>query len=1643
MSSNLSLLVPMNVTALCVGKKDVSSGSKFGKIAAEFQNLDTKPYLGSSVVPRPFDEEAALPGIHLHWALPDALTRSDPNDGNQFPRVPNRFLVVRIAAVAQTPGGTPVELERTAWAVESDYLWKEEDKNLRERDPRNAVSRAVPVQYLGKGSGDQARSSIFAYQGRVRSLEPGKPQVVEDSKRDNSQRLTAIGYGTEAYAAAYPNCRNVFGFFDPPFDAANAQDGLQEKHKHVSYLVIGWYSDPLGDPIKLMEKSGTPQKLYTAMRKDPARWKAGLATEDYLRKEAFANAFQEDYHWTYNWHEAEEDRAKHARRPEQTLFVGQVNGLEWTSDKEYLTPNTHAIKVALGTTTAEALSALIASENGIESPKALETLLNDFQFDLLRDYGTAAGQANLLDTLHQRDFTPVPAGHAGEISAFLFVESDFMDVESLLHKLRTEGTSLPEQVSGFLWKAVQKAPFFGNAHAPLQEKRIALVHLFNHILKDGPIYDQKRFVRVRLRPETLSLIAQNPTGESLIRLNQMLIVDAYPNLISTPESGRGRIWLIKQTATGEPAARTGELVDAAKGMGFTLPDELRNALNTLNLLQSAYDDLAAAVATRRAQIFADWTKYLASKDDASKSYINKEIEALKGLVSERNTKDRERDRAKGKLKGLLRLQKYVRTPQSGLAPAIYEYVLDSVTAPRYYQPNDPVILLSGVDPSTRYGGGGNLACRLSDEISTAQPKGHAPTLSRVQLDTFCARESWATILPVEFSGREGSIARPQPRRDPIRGNIMSTTTDLREDLISLCVEACLLHPSMSKLIGSTAFAQKQKDYIESRDTSTFKGVAPSRVGFTEHMQPWIPLVLQWEASFNPFHPLRGPHQTHTSYPEMWGLQKFQLSPSNPEITHTGENPGLSGAVPATYRGTATLAHNVQQNLMTEIDRYLKDHPLVPDKDTVDLQKMKRELQRISTMPLKMMAQSLDGFHRQLLMRDQSLQMRVVAPPPPGILKDPDLVHRYIQDSEFGVEVSKAVLNECDASCLDDRNNYNPLRGGILKIRRLRVLDAFGQIRDIINPNRPLGVLQSSDVILSSRLKKAPEEWKETGAVLPPRFAQPARLSFRYRSAGSATSNQIGAPDSTTLSEMNSGPDSSPIFGWVLYNRFDHALAIYDQDGRTVGSFNLLGPPWQDTPGAYKGVANPHLLEFLQHLGGQVRANRGGPDYTQSRAFLSKLIDTIDHVSAGIEPDGFKQDQGVAMLIGRPLALVLADLRLDLYGTIPDGRGLPGMPAIDQSREAFDAVKSAPGYVEKDRPSADLAKVRFPVRLGDDGKVHDGLVGYFVRGYFVRGEDATSTYKTFYAVRATDGEDPGVLTPPLTGIERLSLAPSDPLPKTVVMLVDPRAAVHASTGILPVKSIALPPALYAEALKRIGTTFLTAPVLGGADRVSLPVPNVDGHAWSWLTRQSDERFGVPLRKWTTQDVVVSPNSRAAFSAAPLRISEGWLHLFPVQPSSDSGQNKSVVAPAPNDILVKPDASGVLMLAPETAGLHGTRLALAETDEGHRFVSFWDHPMEFVVWRTRIPAGKWRFYLYKQSIGLSEADDADSQIEIAVTDSSAALVASVQRTLTRGPIHTPFDFAINLPGEYKVSVKLLRGAFNLAKARMEPITSAISH
>jgi hypothetical protein len=424
-----------------------------------------------------------------------------------------------------------------------------------------------------------------------------------------------------------------------------------------------------------------------------------------------------------------------------------------------------------------------------------------------------------------------------------------------------------------------------------------------------------------------------------------------------------------------------------------------------------------------------------------------------------------------------------------------------------------------------------------------------------------------------------------------------------------------------------------------------------------------------------------------------------------------------------------------------------------------------------------MAQALNGFNEQLLMRAQTLQLPVFDPLAAQR-------HEFMRGQFCNVTVHDAVDDQNSLAALP-LAEYNPIRAGGIEIVRLRLIDAFGQIRDIENPT----------TIVASDMR--PPSGDDSAIFLPPRIAQPSRLLFRW----------ISAIDDEV--ETNSHPAATPVCGWVLFNHLDTSLMVYDTDGTALGSLNVLGKLWRSAPGSGAPTSDPDVS--LAHANAHLRTFVGRVMADGNADFLTDLLGVIDKQMTTINPLGFKQNQGLSLLIGQPLALVRASLRLELQGR----------PLLDESWPAFAEAVQAQNFDA--RPCANLTNVRFPIRLGDLGKLADGLIGYFV-------DDGTDALGPFYAGTA-EGKS-GIVPLDPNKVALTPVASSDTSDSLkLLILVDPRGAVHATTGILPVKDIAIPPDMYAATLKRLAVTFLTAPIIGGDNRSQCPFPTrraMSGH-----------------------------------------------------------------------------------------------------------------------------------------------------------------------------------------------------------------------
>jgi hypothetical protein len=108
------------------------------------------------------------------------------------------------------------------------------------------------------------------------------------------------------------------------------------------------------------------------------------------------------------------------------------------------------------------------------------------------------------------------------------------------------------------------------------------------------------------------------------------------------------------------------------------------------------------------------------------------------------------------------------------------------------------------------------------------------------------------------------------------------------------------------------------------------------------------------------------------------------------------------------------------------------------------------------------------------------------------------------------------------------------------------------------------------------------------------------------------------------------------------------------------------------------------------------------------------------------------------------------------------------------------------------------------------------------------------------------------------------------PIALTLLMDPRAMVHLTTGILPKRSIELPSRVSSAAKAAKEAFFQVAPLISPGGDVSMPLPSDDFGKWSWAYRPK-------VTMWKEAEEITATSDRAGFHPTPQQISEGWLKL----------------------------------------------------------------------------------------------------------------------------------------------------------------------
>ena len=410
------LLVPIDVQAL------VAAAGGTEPVVRMLSALRAGP--GQPPFPAPFDPGTPRePGVHLHWALPDALMRgrigqlpddadpTDPGQRLQMSPAPDRWAVVRLLC----PTGSDTAVV-TGWVIEAD------------------TARAVPFP------GYPAQAGTATPAGAT--VPPG--------------RLTPVAGGNAAWAASYDGTLNRFAFHDPLDDLDAIRGASGDLLPTASYVVAGWWSEAGSDPLDGARSGASLHALLASLgwrvagdagpvtpaasagaadrliADDTKSWLGLTAAQRYPAQPdpttpAAAGRLEAADHLTLAQSTGPYQGAASAlaraagdviRTPvwqtPSTLLHGSVLGVPLDgSVAADARPDPTVARVVLGVTPDDLIAGLIEPGLAAQTPeqrRAAEMLIGAFAAGILKGLGTPDGIADIEQREHAVAFTSAPSG---------------------------------------------------------------------------------------------------------------------------------------------------------------------------------------------------------------------------------------------------------------------------------------------------------------------------------------------------------------------------------------------------------------------------------------------------------------------------------------------------------------------------------------------------------------------------------------------------------------------------------------------------------------------------------------------------------------------------------------------------------------------------------------------------------------------------------------------------------------------------------------------------------------------------------------------------------------------------------------------------------------------------------------------------------------------------------------------------------------------------------------------------------------------------------------------------------------------------------------------------------------------------------
>lgn len=517
-------------------------------------------------------------------------------------------------------------------------------------------------------------------------------------------------------------------------------------------------------------------------------------------------------------------------------------------------------------------------------------------------------------------------------------------------------------------------------------------------------------------------------------------------------------------------------------------------------------------------------------------------------------------------------------------------------------------------------------------------------------------------------------------------------------------------------------------------------ISRSALGDRAWKQPWNPLLLLWNVSVLQAVGTEGKDST---------FHAFSLSDLDWEKKNefTGKEQNFQGLSLLTPNGVTQMSRGCRQIMKKKKKNFGK------------LEERLKQMENASVL-----SQQMSGFYEAFSALSDMPVLPVISPDE--------------ETKELAGTVSECLEGYPHMPVLGGEGSpFLPVRGGILRMNRLRLIDSFGQYKEI-------GIF-SHNVHVSETMKGD----RGTDVLLRPRFLQPVRVEFDWLSA---EHEQCPCLDG----------NSTPVAGFLVPDFLDRCLFVYDNEGHLLGAAQDSEERicWMGGMGicqTAENISNPYLKNFVTGLLERKPENM--------KLLLEYLRNCLTRSVTG------EQMEMLSMCFGRTLALCRAKVSLKGKGRL--------------LRQLFDDTCT----------TRDYEKEKVFIRLGDERKLRNGLLGY--------AKENGSPCRVLHVLEKVEqtGDDY------LDSCHDLSLSLEDG-ERNLLFLMLPEGEVSVRAGFVPAMSKSLQKEMYEDRQAAIEHIFRLAPFLAGGGKILLPQEQILGEEWvfSFLRGEEEKHQNISKR-----------------------------------------------------------------------------------------------------------------------------------------------------------------------------------------------------